>query len=252
MRRITRSIWVAAAFALAPSAACAFGNCDSAEAALARWDENVPWRRALAERKFAEVDKYLNGLLAEHAAGRISDADVDFILDAVVVWGKPGEELYDEWAKAFPSSEAARLAHGYGQYVWASAPRWGGSVDQLAHVYGHAKAALPEADCRYVGGLIDHELGVVHFARNDFERAALSLERGMAECPGLSNSSAQAMDLYMKQRDFPRLASFYENAVGGVQRDLHKAIDLYDIAHEKGVKGAREKAQQRRRIAGVK
>jgi TPR repeat protein len=48
------------------------------------------------------------------------------------------------------------------------------------------------------------------------------------------------------------LASFYENAVGGVKQDFQKALDLYQIAQEKGVPGAQEKAQRLRKIANIK
>lgn len=51
---------------------------------------------------------------------------------------------------------------------------------------------------------------------------------------------------------FEHLAWFYEGGRGGAPQDFRKAIDLYMIAHEKGVSGAKEKADKVRAGTGLK
>lgn len=51
---------------------------------------------------------------------------------------------------------------------------------------------------------------------------------------------------------FEHLAWFYEGGRGGAPQDFRKAIDLYMIAHDKGVAGAKAKAEKVRAGTGLK
>lgn len=53
-------------------------------------------------------------------------------------------------------------------------------------------------------------------------------------------------------KSFEALAWFHESGRGGAPQDWKKAIDLYMIAHDKGVEGARVKADRIRKVIGIK
>ena len=102
---------LAAAFIATP--ARAFELCD-VEGKRAEFYRSIkPLENLLYEKKFDELDKAMNAMLAAHEAGKLSDALVHRAFahyeSAHVGW----EPLLRDWVARYPRSHAARLALAY-------------------------------------------------------------------------------------------------------------------------------------------
>jgi hypothetical protein len=98
------------AIAIAAVPALAFVHCDSAEKSLESWRNAEPWRKALAEKKVAELEKIFGGVLTAYAQDKITDADVNWDFGMFGTSRAANEPIHAEWVKAYPKSEAAHLA----------------------------------------------------------------------------------------------------------------------------------------------
>jgi tetratricopeptide (TPR) repeat protein len=385
-----RSIFAAAiAIALVSAPAYGFVYCDDPSRGPPFYKARAELRKALAERRFADLERHFGGVLAAHESGRITDAEVDMEFGMFYASRAANEPLHADWVKANPKSRAARLAHAYywirrgwaarggevaaktdkvqfaamehafrkalgeleageamskkptpewarridvlktfgageemaalyakaiarfpdtiavrSQYAFASVPQWGGSLQRLAAIRADA-AALPADDRRYAQWQIDNAIASGYAAMKDTVREAEAYERAMPACKAFTDSAQRLIQIYGETRNFagliraanhfigadPRsgwalanrgwaylstnkleeafrdyekavelghpgayehLAWFYEGGRGGAKQDFRTAIDLYMIAHSKGVAGAKEKADKVRAGTGLK
>jgi tetratricopeptide (TPR) repeat protein len=144
---------VAAMVATAVLQAAAYDVCDSPEKSLARWDALVPWRKALDERRVADLEKHYGQLLSDYAKGKITDTDVLYAFRIFRLQGVAKERFHEDWIKAHPKSEAAHLAQAiyYISRGWAArgSEFAGKTADAqfraMEQMFGKAKLALDAA-----------------------------------------------------------------------------------------------------------
>lgn len=108
-----RSVLVAAALLAAAAPASAFEFCgtpgkrDTFHAALG------PWRSALAEKRFSQLEAHFARMLWDHRLDRLDDARLERAFAIFEVADPATEPLLLAWARAFPKSQAAYLALGH-------------------------------------------------------------------------------------------------------------------------------------------
>lgn len=104
---------IAMVLAIASLSSHAFVYCDNP----AKWTElnkaQQARRKALVERRFAEIDRHFSAILAAFERGAVSDSEVDVEFGVFSAPRAQNEPLHDEWIAAFPKSRAARLANAY-------------------------------------------------------------------------------------------------------------------------------------------
>jgi tetratricopeptide (TPR) repeat protein len=114
--------------------------------------------------------------------------------------------LYREGIKRYPETLQVRI-----EYVYKSAPKWGGSVEQLESIVDDA-STLPPADKRYIQYLVYHELGSFYWCaegegcgagkKRNGENAKQVIgyyEKSIAMCPGLDDS-LDSLRRYLQER----------------------------------------------------
>ena len=90
--------------------AAALPLCDSTEKRLAFYKAMDPWQRALEEKRFADVDKQFNTLIADTAAGKMTDQELERWFEIFRKYNPGREPLHEDWIRQFPNSAAAHLA----------------------------------------------------------------------------------------------------------------------------------------------
>jgi Sel1 repeat. len=101
------------AAALAATQARAFELCDT-PGKLDEFNNGLqPLNNLLYAKKLEELDSKLNGMLAAHEAGRLSDAYVHRAFSRYNNTDPGWEPLLRDWVAKYPRSHAARLALGY-------------------------------------------------------------------------------------------------------------------------------------------
>ena len=120
---------------------------------------------------------------------------------------RPGPtETYRGAIKAFPDTLQVRI-----RYIYASAPKWGGSMKQLAAIVDEAKP-LPPADRRYVEYLVLQRMGASMEDAKDDAKALEYYKKSVPLCPGLDAALHKQIGLQLKVKDFQGvLASAGEN-----------------------------------------
>ena len=104
---------LAVAIALMPLAAVALPLCDSVEQRVAFFRGMDPWRKALTDKKFEELDRQFNGLIAAYESGKMTDHELHRWFELFYAWNPGREPLHDDWVRAYPNSAAAHLGSAY-------------------------------------------------------------------------------------------------------------------------------------------
>jgi len=105
-------VLLAASLAAAGSAA-AHVLCDSVEKRTAFNNEMNPYRKALEQKRYADLDRKLNALIEETREGKMNDQELNRWFE---LFRKPSvglEPLHEDWIRAYPRSAAAHLAQAY-------------------------------------------------------------------------------------------------------------------------------------------
>jgi tetratricopeptide (TPR) repeat protein len=87
--------------------------CDSAEKRAAFYAEMNPWRKALEQKRFADIDRKFNALIEETRAGKLTDQELNRWFEIFRQSNTGREPLHEDWIRAYPSSAAAHLALAY-------------------------------------------------------------------------------------------------------------------------------------------
>jgi tetratricopeptide (TPR) repeat protein len=87
--------------------------CDSAEKRVAFYNEMTPYRKALEQKRFADIDRKFNALIEETRAGKLTDQELHRWFEIFRQSNTAREPLHEDWIRAFPSSAAAHLALAY-------------------------------------------------------------------------------------------------------------------------------------------
>jgi tetratricopeptide (TPR) repeat protein len=286
LRVIAASLWV---LLLAVTDAAAFELCDSASKLEEFRKVLPPVREAFREKRFDELDKRLNALLAAHEAGKITDAEANRVLRVFEVAVPANEPLHLDWLQAHPRSQAAHLAlaahyvaRGFAargsdlgnktsdmqiqamvdafkkvlfvldkadalskkptislahrisvatatgnhqestriyrkaikdfpdtlqvriRYLWASNPKWGGSMEQLAAIAEETKG-LSEADRRYIRYLVLLEMGSAYLTIDDDKLGAAAYDKSIPLCPGFDDGLEALMRIHTRTKNFDAL-----------------------------------------------
>lgn len=104
---------LAAAVLLSAPAAHALVLCDSMEQRSAFFRSLDPWRNALTAKRYEDLDRHYNQLIAETAAGRMTDQELHRWFELFSRANAGREPLHEDWIRAYPKSAAARLAIAY-------------------------------------------------------------------------------------------------------------------------------------------
>jgi TPR repeat protein len=97
--------------ATAPASAFEFcGAAGKREAFHAALD---PWRAALAEKRFSQLEAHFAGMLRDHRLDRLDDGKLERAFAIFEVADPATEPLLLAWARAYPKSQAAYLALGH-------------------------------------------------------------------------------------------------------------------------------------------
>ena len=105
--------WLAVVLAAWSFSAAALPLCDSTEKRQAFYKAMDPWQNALEQKRFAEVDKHFNALIADTAAGKMTDHELHRWFEVFYKYNPGREPLHDDWIRQFPNSAAAYLAAAY-------------------------------------------------------------------------------------------------------------------------------------------
>lgn len=107
-----RVLLLAAAVVVASHAA-AHPVCDSEEKRLAFYRELTPWRKALEQKRYSDLDARYNALIEDTRAGKMNDQELHRWFDVFKQPNVGREPLHDDWIRAYPNSAAAHLALAY-------------------------------------------------------------------------------------------------------------------------------------------
>jgi TPR repeat protein len=108
-----RSVLVAALLLVGTAPASAFEFCGVAGKREAFHAALEPWRAALAEKRFSQLEAHFARMLWDHRLDRLDDARLERAFAIFEVADPATEPLLLAWAHAFPKSQAAYLALGH-------------------------------------------------------------------------------------------------------------------------------------------
>jgi tetratricopeptide (TPR) repeat protein len=129
-------------------------------------------------------------------------------------FGPRPTEIYRKTTRDYPDSLQVRL-----EYVWASAPKWGGSLEQLASIVEDAKKALSAADARYIEYHVLQEVGGALEQSKRDQEAIEVYRRSIALCPGLDNSLTRMIRVQERLKDFPAIVASTSQYIERYPRD---------------------------------
>ena len=105
-------------------------------------------------------------------------------------------DIYRAALKTYPESLQARI-----RYVRASAPKWGGSKEQLQAIVDEAKG-LPPEDQRYIEYLVTQEMAANMELQGNTQKAVELYRRSVPMCPGLDRSLDALIHLQSRTNDY--------------------------------------------------
>ena len=100
----------AAVLGFAMANALAYGPCDSPAKYTAMNDSLKPWRNALTEKRFDDLERHFSGVVTSVESGALSDAEGSTLFAVFAVASPARDPLHREWIQRYPKSEAAYLA----------------------------------------------------------------------------------------------------------------------------------------------
>ena len=105
-------LWICAVLLLS-QAAIALPLCDSAEKRAAFYTDVNSWRKALEQKRFADLDAKFNALIEETRAGKLTDQELHRWFEIFQQSNTGREPLHEDWIREYPRSAAAYLALAY-------------------------------------------------------------------------------------------------------------------------------------------
>lgn len=150
--RASAAILLCMTFAAAAESG-AFEFCDDAAKRQEFHRGLTDWEKAFQEKRFADLDRHFNGLLAAQASGKMDDATVKRAF-AIFEKADPAREpLLLDWIRAHPKSQAAYLSIGHhymARGFAAAGPKRSGAskaqTDAMEHELRYALHAFDAAD----------------------------------------------------------------------------------------------------------
>lgn len=150
------NVFTALALLLLAPAAVAMPLCTTMENTTVFYRGITPWKSALQEKRYADLDGHYNALLDDYAAGRLNDQLLNRWFEVFWVGNTAREPLHQDWIRQFPNSGAAHLAAAYYYVGRGNSARGGeytsktseGQFQAMGEEYQKAYAALEKAETR--------------------------------------------------------------------------------------------------------
>ncbi|APV50872.1 hypothetical protein BWI17_14960 [Betaproteobacteria bacterium GR16-43] len=106
-----RAALLFAAMGFVSANALAYGPCESPAQYNAVYEARKPWGKALAEKRFDDVEQHFSSVLKSVETGAMTDAEAAILFGVFEDKSTSAQEpLHREWIKRYPKSEAAYLA----------------------------------------------------------------------------------------------------------------------------------------------